>query len=119
VANFIQEQGKDDRHRKAKHKPVQADQQGITEQLVKLVRAEKHFEVVKADPGACPHATKNLQVLERHLQPVKRQVGEDREVNNGREYQQVQLPAFPHATPQRILPPGTADLLQGERVLHR
>ena len=92
LVDFVEQQRQDDRRRKTEDQPVDADEQGIAEDLAELRgAAEQPDEVRQTDPLAAPYAVEYSVFLERDDDPVHGAVSEDDGPDEGCGEQQEQV----------------------------
>ena len=105
VAQLVEQQRQDDRHRKAEDDAVQRQQHGVANQLPGVGIGEELGKVPQADPLGAPDAERHLVVLEGDDDAVDRQVVEDQEVQERQQEDQVEIAVLAQH-PRGALPRG-------------
>ena len=81
----IQQQRQNDRKRERGDQLVDAEKDGIPEQIGKHIGGKKFLEMRKADPCAVPDSFGGHEFLKRDLHPVQRPIVEHRQIDQRRQ----------------------------------
>jgi hypothetical protein len=97
VRQGIEEQGKDDGDGKPDAEAVEGEGEGVGKNLDKLVGLQEAPEVIKAYPGTAKDSQVKVVPLKGDNQASHRPIVKHNKVGQGKNQEQIDLPAIPNA----------------------
>jgi hypothetical protein len=88
--DFIEKQGKNNRHGKTKYETINTKQHGVAEKPEEVDSAEKILKMLKPYPGAAGHPPERVKILKRDKSAIHRHVVENKIINNSGKEKQIQ-----------------------------
>jgi hypothetical protein len=88
----VDAESQDEGKGKTQNKTVEAQNQGISDDIDKIRGTHEALKIIKAHPGTTPDTDAGRKTLERHNHPVHRHIVENNHVHKGNKEKEIKAP---------------------------